>query len=381
MAKINIILLTLAVYIINSVNTNAQKQDKIDILIQKRKYEKAEEYCIKQSGAYQMQCYSVLANAILTYRNDYQKAQDYYRKAGKSDEVNLRFALNDFNLAQSATDDSIQQRLYLKADALFRTANYVDFMLETFKYPTKNVHLEKMSGSARLSESIKTPHSTRLYLYGGTKSIWFNYDPTDENINRCIPYSIMLASSNGAKVGIVLYLLRDGIYSTLGRKIYTIKSEIKSDKIFFKSYIGFFLLDEKFKCLPNDKLGFQISGSGNDSDYILRYANFLSWVKLAESNDTLNSNILDEREKAVSWVVTNNKWSHPSDVVLNFIAQLDHCVLNEVNATWNMGSNFQKDGLPYQVNWISNHLTIEQLTKENADSLGIEEDTFIFRQE
>ena len=69
----------------------------------------------------------------------------------------------------------------------------------------------------------------------------------------------------------------------------------------------------------------------------------------------------------------------PSVPLIDFIAQLDYCVLNGKNGKWDIGGGRQKDGQPYQISWKNNALTVEKLTKENADVLGIKEYSLEFQ--
>lgn len=62
----------------------AMAQGKIDKLIAKGDYQKAEQYCEKQSGESRKECFSKLADAYYTLEY-YDKASAYYEKAGNID--------------------------------------------------------------------------------------------------------------------------------------------------------------------------------------------------------------------------------------------------------------------------------------------------------
>jgi hypothetical protein len=175
----------------------------------------------------------------------------------------------------------------------------------------------------------------------------------------------MIASARTTEIKLAIQLIRDGnIIATIGENDYSITSN------YYGSYIGFIQNDSIYP-LPGDKLQFTITASG--SDYGTFCGNYKSYVKAIEPSDTLNNNILTERNKAITWCVSDSKWSYPGVVVLDFIAQLDYCILNGKNGKWNIGWGSQRDGLPYQIKWTNNHLVIQKLTKENANLIGIKE--------
>ena len=107
--------------------SNAQKINK---LIEKGEYEKAEQYCEKQKGEKQKSCYEVLANAYFS-KADYVKAAGFYARTDKSNEGYLKIAdvyygKKDYKKAAefyAKTDKSNEG--YLKiADAYFGKEDY-----------------------------------------------------------------------------------------------------------------------------------------------------------------------------------------------------------------------------------------------------------------
>ena len=107
--------------------SNAQKINK---LIEKGEYEKAEQYCEKQKDENQKSCYEVLANAYFS-KADYLKAAEFYAKTDISNEGCLKiadvyFGKEDYKKAAefyAKTDKSNEG--YLKiADAYFGKEDY-----------------------------------------------------------------------------------------------------------------------------------------------------------------------------------------------------------------------------------------------------------------
>jgi tetratricopeptide (TPR) repeat protein len=385
--------LILALIVFIPTSLYAQKLDK---LIIKRKYEKAEKYCSEQNGEYQKECYLKLANAYLITKNDYIKAEMFYDKAGKSNEVYskigdayflindyqnalkyyfkagtpndgyLKLALGIFNLAQQASDKSERERLYSKTDSLFKFVNFTEFMLDVFKNPSKNLHLHY----EKLSESIRGQITDSRYLYGKPVTQHFDFVLSDERINKYIYYKIMFASADVTRIALSIDLIRNGkVVSTIDGNEFSVSSKN------YQSQIGF-ILNNNINSLPNDIIRFKITASG--SNYGTYYGNLLSYIKIDQPINSLDTAVLSERKKAINWCVSNSKWSHPSGVVLDFIAQLDYCVLKGKNGKWNMGWGSLNDDLAYQVSWKNNALSTQKLTKEKANLVGIKEFTTEF---
>ncbi|HCC70780.1 MAG TPA: hypothetical protein DEQ09_06475 [Bacteroidales bacterium] len=160
--------------------------------------------------------------------------------------------------------------------------------------------------------------------------------------------------------------------SNLGENLFTVSSNK------YNSYIGFFHNDS-INLFPDDKLRFVITASG--SNYGKSCDNYASYVKVVQPEKNIDNNVLRERRRAIEWSTSNSKWSFPGAPLMDFIAQLDYCVLNSKNGNWNIGWGSQKDKQPYNVSWKNDSLIINKLTKEKADSLGISEYTMVFSME
>ncbi len=275
---------------------------------------------------------------------------------------NLILALKAFHKAQQANNEIEQVEFYSRADSLFELVNYTDFIFEAFKEPTINLHLDQED---KLSEIINRSFTTSRFLYGQPVTEMFTYNLSNEKINDYIFYKIILGSVDVTDIRITIQLIRNGkIISNLGEDNYTVSSNK------YNSYIGFFHNDS-INILPDDKLRFVINASG--SNYGKSCGNNESYIKAVRPAVDLDNDVLAERIKAIEWCATSSKWSHPAAPLIDFIAQLDYCVLNDKSGIWDIGGGSQKDGQPYQVSWKNDSITIKKLTQEDADALGIKE--------
>ena len=133
----------------------------------------------------------------------------------------------------------------------------------------------------------------------------------------------MLASANITHITLSIDLFLNGqVISTIDDNTFSVNSK------HYDGYIGF-ILNDNISSSPVDKIRFNITASG--SDYGTYCGNFKSYIKVCAPIDTLNKAVLSEREKAIGWYVSNSKWSYPTVMVLDFIAQLDYCLLNGKN--------------------------------------------------
>lgn len=304
--------------------------------------------------------------AYLSFYPDGQYVDEVHEQIEIKKE-NLNLALNTFYLAQQTNVKSEQEELYLRTDSLFKLANFTEFILEVYKEPTLNLHLDQENS---LSEFIERPFTTSRFLYGGLAGEDFIYNLENEKINGYILYKLILGSADVTQIKITIQLMRNGkMISNIGESSFTVSSNQ------YSSYIGF-LYNDGMDILPNDKLRFVIYASG--SDYGKSCDNFASYIKVLQTANDLDTVVLAERERAIEWSASNSKWSHPGAPLIDFIAQLDYCVLNNKNGKWDIGWGSQKDGQPYNVAWKNDYLIIKKLTKEKADALGIKEYTMGF---
>ena len=280
---------------------------------------------------------------------------------------NLKLALKAFNRAQQAVDEIEMVELYSTADSLFKLVDFADLIVEGYKEPTINLHLDQ---NDKLSDQIARSFSTTRYLYGQPVAETFIHDLGSGRINNNISYKIILGSAGVTDFTLLIELLRDGkVVTTLGEDNYNVRSNR------YNSFIGFFYNDG-VDFLPGDKLRFVIKASG--SNYGKACGNFESYLKAVQPAADLDDNVLSERMRAVEWCASSCSWTHPAAMVMDFIAQLDYCVLNNKNATWNFGGGSQKDGQPYRVTWKNDSLNIKQLSEEEIDILDIKENNMSF---
>jgi len=281
----------------------------------------------------------------------------------------LKLALETFRLAQQTTNKSEQEKLYSQTDSLFHLANFTEFILDAFKYPSKNLHISS-DGTKQLSEFIERSFTTSYYLYGGSQTQSNYFTLKDDQINNPVYYKLMIASADITNIKLTVDLIRSGkVISKIGENTFIVNSRN------YLSQIGFMYYDE-MSSQPNDKIRFKIIASG--SDYGMSCGNYESFIKVGQPLNMLDETVLSEREKAISWCVSNSKWSHPTVFVLDFISQLDYCVLHGKNGNWDIGWASQKNGLAYKVSWETNMLSIQELSRAEANEAGIKESTMRF---
>ena len=285
----------------------------------------------------------------------------------------LKLALETFMLSQETNDVTELEKLLSKTDSLFELANYTEFILDVFKYPSKNLHFSEGYNEKTFSETIERSFTTTRYLYGGSSTDYFDYTFSNEQLNKYIYYKIMMGSAGTTKVKLTADLIRNGkVISNIDNKEFMVNSRNYSGKIGF-------MFNDKLNSLPNDKVRFKIIASG--SDFGKSCGNYQSYIKLGVPLNNLNDSVLVEREKAISWIVSNSKWSYPTSIVLDFIAQLDFCVLNNKDGKWDIGWASQKNDLAYQVFWEKNVFSLKEMSQSEAKLNGISKSVMSFSLE
>jgi tetratricopeptide (TPR) repeat protein len=106
------------------------KAQKVTKLFEKEQYEKAEQYCAKQKGEKQNDCYKELADAYFE-NADYKKAGEYYEKVGNKEGLkkiaDVYFTDGDYEKAIDYYNNAgeLEKETYTKvADASFENTDY-----------------------------------------------------------------------------------------------------------------------------------------------------------------------------------------------------------------------------------------------------------------
>jgi hypothetical protein len=260
--------------------------------------------------------------------------------------------------------------LLSKTDSLFKLANYSEFILDVFKYPSRNLHFSEGYNVKGFRETIERPFTTTRYLYGESATDYFDYTFSDEQLNKYIYYKIVMGSAGTTKVRLTADLIRNGrVISNIDDKTFLVNSKNYSGKIGF-------MFNDQLKSQPDDKVRFKIIASG--SNFGKSCGNYQSYIKLGVPLNELQDSVLIEREKAISWIATNSKWSYPTAMVLDFVAQLDFCVLNDKDGKWDIGWATQKNDLAYQVSWKNNVFSLREMDPSEAESNGISRSAMSF---
>ncbi len=276
-------------------------------------------------------------------------------------------AIKIFSQAQQAQSAHEKRKLFYKTDSLFYEANFTEFMCDAFQYPTLNLHF---ANGKELTDRVQHEFTTVRYTYGKPATDYFTYDLKNGRLGKVITYKIYLASTGTTRFRIGFQLLRQGrVIENMKADTFTVRSD------YYNSYIGF-VKHDSVNTKPNDQLRISLTATGDN--YGILGGNYKSFIKGVDPAQGLDSSLMNERKKAITWCVLNSKWSHPGDFILDFIAELDYCIMNHKNAHWNFGWGSQKDDNAYQALWKDDHFSLKKFTLEEAGVMGIRDNAMDF---
>jgi hypothetical protein len=103
--------------------------------------------------------------------------------------------------------------------------------------------------------------------------------------------------------------------------------------------------------------------SGDDFGYRQGAA---SSIDVLENPESLPSEVIEERTKALTWLATNSKSDFDPEMALfaDFKDQLDSVTLSGENAIWLVGWGLTKSEKPYFLDWVDGTFTAEEITIE-----------------
>ena len=143
------------------------KAQKITKLFEKEQYEKAEQYCAKQKGEKQNDCYKELADAYFE-NADYKKASEYYEKVGNKDasaacwikysEASIYSEINNYRMNK---DEQKYKENIAKIKIEVGDANFIVAINLIIKNLTdKVINLMKMEREGKRAYGIKSTVET-----------------------------------------------------------------------------------------------------------------------------------------------------------------------------------------------------------------------------
>lgn len=74
-------------------------------------------------------------------------------------------------------------------------------------------------------------------------------------------------------------------------------------------------------------------------------------------------------EKALNWIIENNKWGRNARVVAEFTKELDSAI-GKNKAIWEIGWGITKSGKSYRIEWTVADFIITPYSKDRTEKLG-----------
>jgi outer membrane protein assembly factor BamD (BamD/ComL family) len=298
--------------------------------------------------------------AYKDFINKYNPPDDYRLKINdkiKYKRKCLQLAIQTHCLAQQEPDDSKQKKLFKKTSELFKKANFKEAMLEMSGFPLLNVHLAEKS---TLKKVVDRPFRITRYIYGSATDK-YEYLVKNEELNTYTLYNFVLASA-GKTNFVVRVILNRG-----SKKIVICKNKLAVHTKYYTSYSGL-MKNKNISLRKGDKIILEFDSKGDN--FGTACGNFESYIKIFKPKKEVSGDILSERDNALDWVISNYKNNYPSNTLIAFIAQIDHCILESRNGEWSIGSGIVKNETPHLVKWHNNTFTAEVLETEKAKNLG-----------
>ena len=74
-------------------------------------------------------------------------------------------------------------------------------------------------------------------------------------------------------------------------------------------------------------------------------------------------------EKALNWIIENNKWGRNARVVAEFTKEIDSAI-GKNEAIWEIGWGMTRSGKSYRIKWTAYDLVITSYSKDRTEKLG-----------
>lgn len=302
--------------------------------------------------------------AFNDFINTYNPNNEYISKINeeiKQKQRYLQSAIDTHILAQQETDYEKTKQLFNRSEELFNKANFKEAMFDMSSFPLLNLHLGEKS---HLVKIIDRPFRSTRFLYGGSSADRYEYSVKNEQLNTYTLYNLFLASA-GKTIFLMKVIVKRGKKELeICRNTFSVHSD---------NYTGYsgLIKNKNLALQKGDKIVLKITASG--SNYGTSCDNFASYIKILKPTRTISDNVLSEKASALSWIISHIKHNLPSSLLLSFIAQIDHCLLENKNGEWLFGRGNMKTAEPYKVKWDNNRYIAERLTMKQAKNLGIKE--------
>jgi outer membrane protein assembly factor BamD (BamD/ComL family) len=290
---------------------------------------------------------------------EYNPPADYIAKINeqiKNKQKCLQLAIETHCLAQQETNDTKQKQLFAKSSELFDRANFKEAMMNMSGYPLLNLHLAEESS---LKGVVDRPFTLTRYTYGSSEDE-YGYVVKNEALNDYTLYNFVLASA-GKTDFLVKVILKRG-----NKNIVICENSLSVKTKYYTGYSGL-MKNKKIPLRKGDKIILKITATGDNFGTVC--GNFKTYIKLLKPQKTLSDDVISERKSALDWIISNCKHKYPSSSLLAFIAEMDHCILENRDGEWSIGSGMMANDHPCAATWRNNKFTAGDLDPEKAKDL------------
>jgi hypothetical protein len=226
----------------------------------------------------------------------------------------------------------------------------VEATIEAMPQPSPKLYL----GEDTLSLSL--PPSATTTIYGGSFTNDWVFDLSDQALKETFSYSLSMASAGQTNVSVEIILKQGAQETLLGDDSFIIDSDE------YKPYRGQ-IAGSNETTESGDQLILRVEALGDDFGYRQGAA---SSIDALENPESLPTELVEERTKALTWLATNGKTEFDPEAALfaDLKDQLDYVILSGDNARWLVGWGLTKSEKPYFLDWIDGTFTAEEITIE-----------------
>jgi hypothetical protein len=226
----------------------------------------------------------------------------------------------------------------------------VEATIEAMPQPSPKLYL----GKDTLSLSLPPNATTTIYGKSFTSDWVFEFN--GEVLRDTISYSLSMASAGQTNVNVEILLMQGTQESVLGNDSFIIDSDE------YRAYRGQ-VTGSNITTESGDQLILRVEASGDDFGYRQGAA---SSIDALENPETLPTELVEARTKALTWLATNSKAEFDPEAAIfaDFKDQLDYVILSSDNARWLVGWGLTKSEKPYFLDWIDGTFTAEEITIE-----------------
>ena len=230
----------------------------------------------------------------------------------------------------------------------------VEATIEAMPQPSPKLYL----GKDTLSLSL--PPNATTTIYGKSFTSDWVFELNGEVLKDTISYSLSMASAGQTNVNVEIILKQGSQENVLGDDSFIIDSDE------YKPYRGQ-ITGSSITTESGDQLILRLKVSGDEFGYRQGAA---SSIDVLENPESLPSEVVNERIKALTWLATNSKAGFDPEAALfaDFKDQLDYVILSGDNARWLVGWGLTKSEKPYFLDWIDGIFTAEEITIEEFQS-------------